>query len=122
MNLGFLAAALLSAGTWGLHTFVGGPAVAGPLVASDLPAVAKWTNYYCWHLVTLTLAGLAAAFAYAAWVPSGLDVAIFATLLSLGFMLWSVALVAWRYRYPWRLPQWTLFAAISSAALCGVLL
>ena len=120
MNNGFLVASLLSLTTWAIHTVVGGPAVARPLVESELRPVVKWTNYYAWHLVTLVLAAQAGAFLYAAWVPEGRDVAWLATLLSATFMGWSVALVLWRYRRPWQLPQWMFFLSITLAAGWGL--
>jgi hypothetical protein len=120
INYGLAAASGLSLVTWALHTFVGGPATAGPLLASSLPPVAKYTNYYCWHLVTIVLLALSTAFGYAALVPSGLDVAVFATVVVGAFSLWSVLLVLWKHRRPWQLPQWLLFLAIGAAALSGL--
>jgi len=119
MNTGFAAASVLSLITWGLHTFAGGAEVAGPLLRSEMPPVAKWTAYYCWHLVTIVLSLMAVSFAYAAFVPSGRDVAALATALSVSSGLWSLVLVVWRYRHPWRLPQWSLFLVISLAAVWG---
>ena len=55
MNAGFAVASALSLLTWGIHTFVGGPEVARPLLRSELRPVPKLTQYYCWHAVTLAL-------------------------------------------------------------------
>ena len=120
INYALAAASGLTAVVWALHTFVGGPATAGPLLASSLPPVAKYTNYYCWHLVTIVLLGLSGAFAYAAVVPAGRDVAVLATVTVVAFALWSVLLILWKHRRPWQLPQWLLFLAIGGAALAGL--
>jgi hypothetical protein len=119
LNVAFAAAAGLSLLTWALHTFVGGPATAGPLLASSMHPVPKYTNYYCWHLVTITLLVVSAAFGYAAFVPTGSDVAVFATLLVVASAFWSLLLIAWKYRRPWQLPQWLLFFVIGGAAIAG---
>lgn len=119
---GFLAAAsALSALTWAVHTFVGGPEIATPLLNAEMPAVPKFTAYYCWHLVTLTLAAMAVGFGYAAFDPGGWDVAVLATGLAASFAGWSLALVRWSGRHPLELPQWVLFLGIFAAALPGLL-
>ena len=120
MNIALAVAALLALLTWGIHTFVGGPRTATPLLESAMHPVPKYTNYYCWHLVTLVLFSMAVGFAYAAAVPSGLDIAVLLTVLSASFALWSLALVALSRRKLFELPQWSLFAAITAAALVGL--
>ncbi len=101
-----------------MHTFVGGVIVAKPLLADgSLPRASKWLNYYCWHVVTVLLAALCAAFAYIAWRP---DLA--AAGKGLGVLALSLsALSAWvaiqgRIR-PWRFPSTTLFLAMGVVAL-----
>ena len=120
MNIFLAIAALLSLVTWAIHTFVGGPHAARPLLASKLGPMAKYTNYYCWHLVTLTLFAMAAGFGYAAVVPEGRDVAILLTILSAGFAVWSLILVGISRRSPVELPQWILFIAITIPAVAGI--
>ena len=120
MNVALLVAAVLALVTASIHFFVGGPLIARPLLRSTLPPVPQWTHYYCWHLVSIALVAMAGGFAYAAVVPSGRDVAVLTTGLAVAFMVWSLVLIAWRYRHPWRLPQWSMFAAVSAAALIGL--
>lgn len=121
MNLSLIIAAVIALITWAIHTFVGTRQIAGPLLAAEMRPEPKYTNFYCWHLVTIVLLAMSGSFAYAAWVPAGRDVAIVATILSLSFMLWSAILIAWKYPKPMRLPQWILFGAISVAGVLGVL-
>lgn len=121
MNIALALAALLALLTWGIHTFVGGPYIVKPLLKSAMHPVPKYTNYYCWHLVTLVLFAMSVGFGYAAMVPSGLDVAVLLTVLSASFALWSLALVVLSRRKFFELPQWSLFVAITAAALVGLL-
>ncbi len=120
MNTAFAVAAGLSATTWAIHTFVGGPRVARPLLEAEMDRVAMLTNYYCWHIVTITLATMALGFGYAGRVPGGRDVGVVMTALAISLGLWSLVLVLWKHRRPLELPQWSLFVAISAAALTGV--
>lgn len=121
MNEGLGIAALFTGVTWLIHTFIGGPAIAGPLLASSLEPVPKLTNYYCWHLVTLTLAAMAIAYGYAAFQPLARDLAVFVTLLALSFMIFGMVLTLWKRRRILELPQWMLFALIVGAATAGLL-
>jgi hypothetical protein len=120
MNIALAIASALSAATWAIHTFVGGPQLVRPLLQASLQPVVQLTHYYCWHLVTMMLGMMALGFGYAAFVASGLDVAVFVTALSLGAMLWSMALTVWKQRKLAELPQWTLFAAINAFAIAGL--
>lgn len=121
MNIMLAIASVLTAITWGIHTFVGGPTIAKPLLQSPLEPVAKLTSYYCWHVVTLTLAAMAVAYAYAAFVESAVDVAIFVTALALAYMGWSVVLTLWKRRTIADLPQWILFGLICTVAVIGLM-
>lgn len=48
------------------HVFGGGPIAIDPLLAQqDIPEVAKWLLYFCWHDGTVVLLVCAGAFAYA---------------------------------------------------------
>lgn len=118
---GFLCAAVFSLVTWALHTFVAGPIVAGPLLRSDLRAVPKFTNYYCWHIVTILLVAMAGGFCFAAFDPRGFPLAVFLTILSVAFAFWSGALVVWSKRRIFELPQWGLFIVISLPSLWEIL-
>ncbi len=120
MNTGLLIAAIISLATWAIHTFLGGPTVARPLLDSEMEEVAKFTNYYCWHAITITLLAMSGGYAYASFVPEGRDVAILLTALSVGYAVWSLALIAWSKRSWKELPQWTLFVAIAAAAGWGL--
>ncbi|QNP47402.1 hypothetical protein [Diaphorobacter aerolatus] len=122
MNLWLAAASLVSAVTCGLHVFMGGKEAAGPLLkSSELDPIAKFTNYYCWHLVTIVIAGLAVAFAYSCLAASGNDVALLATALAALFAAWSVGMIAIFRLPPLQFAQWALFLPISLLGLIGSL-
>jgi hypothetical protein len=120
INVPLAIATALSAATWAIHTFVGGPRLTPPLLQAPLQPVVQLTHYYCWHLVTMMLGMMALGFGYATFVASGLDVAVFVTALSLGAMAWSMALTVWKQRRVVELPQWILFASINVFAIAGL--
>ena len=113
-------ACVASAATCLLHIFVGGKSTAKPLLASELGTVAKYTNYYCWHLVTITLAAMAVAYLSAAFWPNAWELAVAATLLAACFALWSIALNLIMKTHPFALPQWILFIPITIFGILGI--
>ena len=119
-NWPLAGAAALSALTTLIHVFLGGPESARPLLASELRRVPKFTNYYCWHLVTITLAAMAFGFAVAAIAPGAEISAITWTLVAAAFAIWSVALFIWKRMHPLALPQWALFAPIAALGFWGI--
>jgi len=120
MNGWFAAAAALSAFTCGLHVFMGGREAVRPLLAAgDLDRLAKFTNYYCWHLVTIAIGALAAAFAYSARQGAAPELALFATGIALLSASWSLGMIA-RFRLPpLQFGQWALFLPIGLMGLAG---
>lgn len=121
MNLWLIAASALSALTGFIHLVLGGTEIARPLLAAKgLGHVPKYTMYYCWHLVTIQIAALAAAYAAAAW-GGGRELAIAATLLAALFACWSLLMIAlFRLRFM-HFPQWLLFLFIAAAGIAGLL-
>jgi hypothetical protein len=122
MNPFLAAAAAASLLTCLVHLVLGGREVARPLLATEgLRRIPKFTAYYCWHLVTITLSGLALAFALAARPDGSRELALFATGGAALFAVWSLGMVA-RFRLrPWHFPQWALFLPITALGLAGVL-
>jgi|DewCreStandDraft_4_1066084.scaffolds.fasta_scaffold90665_3 hypothetical protein len=112
----FLLPALVSAVIAAIHFFVGGREIARPLVRQTaLPPVVTLTHYYCWHLVTITLIGIAGAFVCAAFDPGARTLAVFATLFAGLFCLWGLALVLWKRQRHRHMPQWMLFAVLTAS-------
>ena len=106
-----------------LHLFAGGPQIAGPLLRSkDIHDVPKFVNYYCWHLVSITLVAMCVGFLWPAFDPSQTGLAMMWTVVAVAFCLWSIGLVIWKRQNPWYMPQWLLFAVVSVPAIIGLLL
>lgn len=120
MNAWLVAAAAAAFATFLVHTFVGGRAIAAPLLAATaLARVPRYTAYYCWHMVTLLLAAMSAALGWSA-VHANAALTVLVLALAVGFAALSLALVL-RFRVsPWHLPQWTFFVAIAALTAAGL--
>ncbi len=120
MQTSFLFAASASSFvTFLVHTFAGGRVVARPLLAdASLPRAAKWLAYYCWHIATVLLLGMALAFAWCAMLPGGEALAAAATLLAAALSPLSMVVALKGGINPIRFPSTSLFAvtAILGAA------
>ena len=118
MNLVFLGAGVVMAAIWAIHTFVGQHTAARPLLGCEgLVARAKWTTFYCWHLVTIVLGGMAVGLIYAAYVPSARDVAVAIGLLALLFGLFGLALPRFVRQSYATLPQGFLLLPVGLVVL-----
>lgn len=92
------------------HTFPGGAKMVPPLLNSqDIPETIKLVHYYCWHIVTIMLFGLAAAYVYAAIEPTGRVLAVAATGISFMCIAWGFVLVVWKKQKHRDMPQWAYF-------------
>lgn len=120
MNWLYLAS-LLSAVTLVIHVFGGGITVARPLLESNLGAEAKYTNYYCWHMVTIIIAAMAICFFLSARAMASVDVALLSSVLALAFAVWSGALTIIKKQHVLILPQWILFLPIAITGFIGSL-
>lgn len=122
MNGWFLAAAGLLTVICGVHIVMGGREAARPLLAAtELDRTAKFTNYYCWHLVTIAIGALALAFAHASQAGAATDLALFATGIAFLFGAWSLGMIARFGLPPMQFGQWALFLPVSLLGLIGIL-
>ncbi|AGF78013.1 hypothetical protein UWK_01453 [Desulfocapsa sulfexigens DSM 10523] len=116
------AATIMSAITFSVHTFVGGPRVAEPLLAnSDLPTASKWLNYYCWHVTTILTFTMGGGYAYVALNPDRPELAVFLTIVTGASSLLSAAVARKGNINPFRFPSTWLFATVSLLGLAGLL-
>ncbi len=123
MNIWFLVAGLFSLFACGLHIFAGGKIAARPLLdARDMSRTAKYTNYYCWHIVTIVLAAMGGMYVWAAYYADGLDLAIVATIFAVLYMFWSFGIVVLSKGKLFEFPQWALFAPIAALGVAGLAL
>lgn len=113
---------LLATATFLIHTFIGGPRVAAPLLAdTGLPKASKWLNYFCWHIATVLLAFMAGAFAWLALEPRPAitgPALLFFGALSLVLAGLSAGVAMRGGIHPLRFPSTSLFA--SMAVLCAL--
>ncbi len=124
MSIWFLGAAALSFLVCFIHVFLGGKEAARPLLdSSDLKPVPKYTNYYCWHMVTIIIVALGVMFSVAAFIPSAVELAWAASILAALFCGWNIALYLWKrqeLRRWYQLPQWVLFLPIAVLGVFGL--
>lgn len=115
------AAAIMSVVTFSVHTFIGGPRVAVPLLEnSSLPKASKWLNYYCWHVTTIYTLFMGVAYAYVALGPDRPEMVVFLTFLNAALSLLSAAVARKGGINPLRFPSTSLFATVSLLGLLGL--
>lgn len=104
-----------------LHVFGGGPPTVDPLMASkDINTTSKMTNYYCWHLVTITLVFMTISWVWYLLDSAAIEAAIMATGFSFCFMVWGLVLVFWKKLNHLKMPQWILFALSTLVSLIAL--
>ena len=119
----FWAAAIMSVVTFSVHTFVGGPRVAAPLLANtSLPKASKWLNYYCWHITTIYTLFMGPAYAFVALNPDRPELVVFLTFLNAALSLLSVVVAFKGGISPFRFPSTSLFASVAILGLLGLLI
>jgi hypothetical protein len=118
MDYWFIAAGALSAAITAVHVFAGGADVARPLLATQgMDQTVKYTVYYCWHLVSISLALMTGGFIASGAFGASTDLAILMTALAAGFAIWGIILPPLAGRSYKELPQGWLFLPV---ALCGL--
>lgn len=119
----YLIPAALSAAILAIHFFIGGREVVEPLLnANELSSLVRYTHYHCWHLVSITLLALFAAYLAAALMPSAEILALFATVQATAFAVWGLALNVSRRLSHKEMPQWILFFAVIAAGYGAALI
>lgn len=120
MNKIHLGTGLCAAALAALHTFVGTPEVADPLLASTLEDRAKFINFFCWHIVTIVLWATAAGYLWSAIVKQSNELVVFLTIMMVSIGIWGVLLppsVGMSYM---SIPQGWLFFPIVALAVFGL--
>lgn len=121
MNLPLITAGVLAFAVCLIHLILGGRDIVRPFLASKhLPPGLRYTMYFCWHLVSLSLAGMAAAFLVAARPGGPTSLAAFATVGAAGFALLNFAMNA-RLRLSFaQHPQGFLFVPVAAFGAAGL--
>ena len=116
------AAAVMSIITFAVHTFIGGPVVAKPLLESiNLPKASKWLNYYTWHVTTIFTLSMGGAYAYVALNPERPELVVFLTIITGALSILSGTVAIKGNINPFRFPSTSLFASVSLLGLASLL-
>jgi|TARA_B100001059_G_C17808853_1_gene570932 hypothetical protein len=116
-------ATILSVITFYVHTFIGGPRVAAPLLADKtLPVASKWLNYYCWHITTLYTLIMGGAYAYVALFPDKIELIVFLCILNFSFSILSFLVALKAKINPFRFPSTSLFFLVALSGLTSLLI
>jgi hypothetical protein len=123
MNAFFILAGTSAAFTALVHTFLGGKFVARPLLASqELPRVSLYTNYYCWHIVTIVLFSMSGMYFFADRYPESIELAWLATFFAALFVFWNgLMVITHKLRFK-RFPQWALISPTAALGIVGLLI
>jgi hypothetical protein len=106
-------AVIMSLVTFYIHTFIGGPRVAKPLLENtDLPKASKWLNYYTWHITTIFTFIMGGGYAYVALYPERPELVVFLTILTGSFSVLSAFVAIKGGINPFRFPSTSLFAIL----------
>lgn len=117
------AAAFMSVVTFAIHTFIGGPRVAAPLLADNsLPKASKWLNYYCWHITTIYTFVMGGAYAYVALNSDKIELVVLLSILNVSFSILSAVVAMKGNINPFRFPSTSLFAAVSILGILSLVL
>lgn len=121
MSLPLIVAGVLALGVCLIHVVMGGRQIVRPFLAADhLPAGPRYTMYYCWHVVSLSLAAMAAAFLLAARPGGSATLAAFATVGAVSFAALNFGMNA-RLRLSFAThPQGFLFLPVAAFGVIGL--
>ncbi len=115
-------AAVMSLVTFLVHTFIGGPKVAGPLLKNtSLPIASKWLNYYCWHITTIYTLFMGGAYAYVALNPGKPELVVFVSILNAALSILSVIVAKKGNINPFHFPSTSLFASVSILGIISLM-
>ncbi|MCF6236328.1 MAG: hypothetical protein L3J70_08180 [Gammaproteobacteria bacterium] len=116
------SAVVMSFITFVVHTFIGGPLVAKPLLENkDLPIASKWLNYYTWHITTIFTLLMGGAYGYVALNPMNTELVFFLTILTGAFSCLSAVVALKGSINPFRFPSTSLFAIVCLLGLASLL-
>ena len=104
-----------------IHVVIGGAeSVKSLFSTTELSQPAQFTLYYAWHIVSITLIGMALALGLAAWRSRYIVIGWFAAGGALMFALWDWVMIVIFSLDPWLFGQWVLFLAIALCAAIGL--
>lgn len=102
------------------HLTAGEREVVRPLLASrELENEVICVLFLCWHLVTLVMLLVAAAYVGAAISSDWREFALAGTILMATVAAWSLIVVVWKRQRHRDMPQWIAFGVIALLGLAG---
>ncbi len=120
MNKPMLAAAAISALTFGLHVIGGGADVHAPIQASTLPLPLRAISAVLWHFVSLILALQALGFLSVARTANR-DLSLMLIAIQIGTAVLFVFYGLTMLGTIWLMPQWTIFLTVAALGLWGLM-
>lgn len=109
------AAALLAGLTALVHIFIGGADTLGPLIDSNVPAIANYTLQGVWHMVSIFLLVSAGVF----WRAGGGTRPIAAVWIVSGIVFLALGLLGGGAAGALALPQWALLIPTGALAVAA---
>lgn len=104
-----------------VHVVAGGRAYVRPLMGmTDLPELIRWMGYMAWHSASVGMAALCATYAYLAVYGGPIELAVAATLYSVGSALVPLYIAIFGNRIFFRLPAIYGFGAIAVFGALGI--
>lgn len=104
-----------------VHVIAGGRAYVRPLMTlHELPELIRWMGYMAWHSASVGMLALCAAFAYLGIYDGPIELAVAATLYSIGSALVPLYIAIFGNRIFFRLPAIYGFGAIAAFGALGI--
>lgn len=104
-----------------VHVIAGGRAYVRPLMGmTELPELIRWMGYMAWHTASFGMIALSAAFAYLAVYGGPIELAVAATLYSVGCALVPLYIAILANRIFFRLPAIYGFGLIAGFGALGM--
>ena len=118
MSVITLVAAVLTAATFCIHVFSGGPEIHRPIQNSALAPILRCISAVLWHGISIVLLVFALALAWMAWHPN-LPLAVTMIVIQLGFaglfLYYGLRITG----SVWPAPQWVIFIGLSGLIAWG---
>ncbi|GAA6156918.1 MAG: hypothetical protein R8J41_00430 [Alphaproteobacteria bacterium] len=106
-----------------VHVIAGGRAYVRPLMAQpDLPDMIRWMSYMAWHSASVGMAALCLTYGYLAIYGGPIELAVAATLYSVGSALVPLYIAIFGHGMFFRLPAIYGFGTIAAFGALGIAL
>lgn len=105
-----------------VHTFIGQKPIVRPLLdAPKFDHISRYTNFYCWHIVTIVLFSMGLMFFIATKGSTAIELAWLVTIYASLFVIWNLIMIAIYRPKPKHFPQWVLILPTAMPGWVGLL-